>query len=172
MYDRVKMQHNSLGFHIGRSSRAVSRLLNLAFTAAGFDVTSEQWRVLVNLWVHDGLTQQELCDLIVQEKTGVSRLVSGLEKRGLVIRKLDPKDKRTRRVHLTDRGRSLQDGLMTLAKRIQAEAQAGIAPEELETCKDVLRRLYQNLQNLQNEYGDEQPRQTINAQPHTPSARG
>lgn len=150
MYDRVKMQHDSLGFHLGRTSRAVARMLNLAFAEAGYEVTSEQWRVLVNLWVHDGLTQQELCDIIVQEKTGVSRLVSGLEKRGLVVRKLDPKDKRTRRVHLTPRGRSMQDGLMALAKHIQAEAQAEIAPEELETCKDVLRRVYLNLQQLQN----------------------
>ena len=125
MSERSKLQQDSLGFQVGRTARAISRVINLHFSEAGFDVTSEQWRVLVNLWVHDDLTQQELCDILIQEKTGVSRLVSGLEKRGLVVRMLDPQDKRTRRIHLTPRGRSLQNGLMAIVVNIQAHGQAG-----------------------------------------------
>ena len=39
----------SLGYAMGRATRTMGALVNHNFAAAGFDVTCEQWSVIVNL---------------------------------------------------------------------------------------------------------------------------
>ena len=53
---------------------------------AGYDVTCEQWSVLVNLGKKNGQSQQELAGLICKDKTSVTRLIDNMEKHSLVVR--------------------------------------------------------------------------------------
>jgi DNA-binding MarR family transcriptional regulator len=51
------------------------------------------------------LSQQELADRLMLEKSTVSRMVADLEQKGLVERERDPANRRTYRLRLTDKGR-------------------------------------------------------------------
>jgi DNA-binding MarR family transcriptional regulator len=53
------------------------------------------------------LTQQELGELLGLEKSTVSRLVSGMEGRGWLIRERDPHNRRFTRLRLTADGRTI-----------------------------------------------------------------
>jgi DNA-binding MarR family transcriptional regulator len=52
------------------------------------------------------LSQQELADRLVLEKSTVSRMIADLENKGLVERERDPANRRTYRLRLTDEGRA------------------------------------------------------------------
>lgn len=52
------------------------------------------------------LSQQELADRLVLEKSSVSRMAAELERKGLLARERDPDNQRQYRLRLTDRGRS------------------------------------------------------------------
>jgi DNA-binding MarR family transcriptional regulator len=52
----------------------------------------------------DGLRMSDLCDDVLLTQAGISRLVSRLEKRGLVERSDDPDDARAQRICLTALG--------------------------------------------------------------------
>lgn len=119
--------------------------LNRNFVAAGLQITVEQWRVLINLREKDGLTQNELSKRLLQEKTGISRLIDGLEKRKLVVRVPDQLDRRSRRIYLSRLGKSLQDAFIREVMKTLDKAQEGIAEEEMEMCKKVLRHVFENL---------------------------
>ncbi|MBI1928890.1 MarR family transcriptional regulator, partial [Candidatus Poribacteria bacterium] len=83
----------SLGYIVNRAARAVLNRLNRNFAEAGHDATAEQWRILVHLWHQDGQRQQQLADIICQDKTSITRLINGLEKRNLVVRIPDTIDR-------------------------------------------------------------------------------
>jgi len=90
----------SLGYLTHRAARDLANDLGRRFAAADLPLTVEQWRVLTRLWGRDGQTQQDLAQGLMQEKTGISRLVDGLESRSLVVRSRDGQDHRKRRIYL------------------------------------------------------------------------
>jgi DNA-binding MarR family transcriptional regulator len=108
------------------------------FAESGIAITVEQWRVLVPLCKLDGLTQGKLCELLSQEKTGVSRLVAALEKRGLVRREACREDRRVKYIYITDAGRALVEASVDIAVESRDLLSAHIPEEDLAVCKRVL----------------------------------
>ena len=76
----------SLGSIVRRAERAMINRLNQKFNSSGYDITTEQYRVLVTLWNNDGQKQQELAEATYKNKTTLTRLINNLEKRNLVVR--------------------------------------------------------------------------------------
>ena len=63
-------------------------------------MTRAQGVILARLSRQPGMTQNEMAGLCEVEPITVGRLVDRLEARGLVERRLDPADRRIRRLHL------------------------------------------------------------------------
>ena len=135
----------SLGYVMGRAARSLGTRLNRNFTQDGYDVTCEQWGVLVNLWHKNGQTQQELAGMTCKDKTSMTRLIDGLEKRKIVVRTPDKVDRRQKRIYLTDKGKEFQQKLLTIVQKTLAEAQEYINAKVMAVCKKVLGRVYENL---------------------------
>lgn len=66
---------------------------------------------LHDLDVAEGLSQQELATRLRLDKSTVSRLVAGLERRGLLVRERSPHNRRVVELFLTERGRALHRDL-------------------------------------------------------------
>lgn len=135
----------SLGYVVGRAGRAMANRLNHNFEKAGYDVTCEQWAVLMNLWHKNGQNQKELAGITCKDKTSITRLLDGLEKKNFVVRTPGKKDARQKFIYLTDQGKAFQQELLKLVKQTLAEAQKGIKARDLKVCKDVLRQVTHNL---------------------------
>jgi len=136
----------ALGHLMGRTTRAMSRMLQNIITSAGYDITIEQWVIIVNLNRKNGQFQQQLADNTYKNKTSVTRMISALQKNGLVERIPDPKDLRQKRIFLTQKGGQLYKKLRPLAIKVQEMATLGIEPEEMEYCKNILLKIYANLE--------------------------
>jgi MarR family transcriptional regulator, organic hydroperoxide resistance regulator len=136
---------DSLGYIMGRAARSLGTRLNRNFIEAGYDVTCEQWSVLVNLWHKNGQTQQELAAMTCKDKTSMTRLIDGLEKRKIVVRTPDKIDRRQKHIVLTEKGKDFQQELLKIVKKTLSEAQADIDDKDLAVCKNVLGRVYENL---------------------------
>jgi len=136
----------ALGHLMGRTTRAMSRMLQNIITSAGYDITIEQWVIIVNLNRKNGQFQQQLADNTYKNKTSVTRMISALQKNGLVERIPDPKDLRQKRIFLTKKGGQLYKKLRPLAIKVQEMATLGIEPEEMEYCKNILLKIYANLE--------------------------
>ena len=136
---------NSLAHLMGRTSRAVLNRVQKSFTSAGHPVTVEQWLLLVNLRNRDGQLHQELADNTYKDKTTVTRLLDGLEKKGLVERVAGEDDRRQKRISITGNGKELLKALGPLALETQSRSMQGIDPEELKICRNVLLKVYGNV---------------------------
>ncbi|MFP4528851.1 MAG: MarR family winged helix-turn-helix transcriptional regulator [Candidatus Kapaibacterium sp.] len=147
------MNHNpdindALGAHLGYAARAMKNALNRKFNRMGFNITFDQWHLLLFLWIADARPQKELAELCHKDKATLARLAGGLERRGLIRRSADPRDKRSRIVSLTDEGRELEQQLMPEAMEVMSRATDGISDEEVIVLKSLLIRVCDNLAKI------------------------
>lgn len=124
---------------------AWQRSLNEAFTRAGADIVLEQWVILVNLQQHNDAVQGSLADMLMRDKSFMTRIVDDLENRGLVQRRRDPSDRRCWRIHLTKKGNQFVNGLMDLVVQTSRQAESGLRRAQLDNSRTVLRRMFLNL---------------------------
>ena len=132
-------------FISGKASIAIARRLQKKFNLNGMNLTIEQWSVLYHLWKEDGKSQQELCHATFRDKPSITRLVDNLEKLNLVKRVGDEKDRRINKVFLTKTALRLQEQSMQLAEETLNEALEGVPAEQINMCKEVLQKVYDNL---------------------------
>ncbi|MCW3108038.1 MAG: winged helix-turn-helix transcriptional regulator [Segetibacter sp.] len=132
-------------FMTGMASTAVARRLQKNFKQAGIEITIEQWSVLYHLWKQNGLSQQELCNQSFRDKPSITRLVDNLEKLKLVKRVPSKDDRRINLVYLTEASKKLQDETMDMANQTLNEALEGVSNSDIEICKAVLQKVYENL---------------------------
>ena len=80
----------------------VARLMRTRFDcwARTYGMTRAQGVILARLSRQPGMTQNEMAGICEVEPITVGRLVDRLEARGLLERRLDPADRRIRRLHL------------------------------------------------------------------------
>jgi DNA-binding MarR family transcriptional regulator len=131
----------SIGFLAWKVARIFANDLAARFAEAGVRITVEQWRALLPAYKADGLTQGKLCDMLSQEKTGVSRLVAALEKHGLLRREPGDDDRRVKYIYITDKGRELVDFTIDIVLESRADIVRHVDPEEFAVCKRVLWQL-------------------------------
>lgn len=130
----------------GIANTAITRRLQKYFRDAGLEITIEQWSVLYHLWENDGLSQQDLCNLTYRDKPSVTRLIDNLEKQKLVKRVSSKEDRRKNIVTLTDNALTLQQSTFELANKTMDEALAGIKKADVAVIKEVLHKVFTNLQ--------------------------
>jgi DNA-binding MarR family transcriptional regulator len=132
-------------FVTGKASTAIARRLQKKFNTAGLNLTIEQWSVLYHLWKEDGISQQELCNATFRDKPSITRLVDNLERLQLVKRVASENDRRINKIHLTKQAIKLQEQTMELAEETLNDALSGVPTNQINLCKEVLQRVYDNL---------------------------
>jgi DNA-binding MarR family transcriptional regulator len=145
MHSYFSQRENSLGYLTSTVARLLGNRAAKRFADAGLELTVEQWTLLVMLWDRDGLTQQDLADGLILEKSSVSRALTGLERHGWVRRVRDCEDARLRRVMLTDKARAAYDQSINITKNLLREAQEALSPQEQATLRRLLLRVLQTL---------------------------
>lgn len=136
---------NAIGFWIHRVYQASRNEMYRVFREHGEDVTPEQWAVLIRLWERDGVTQTELSESTFRDGPTMSRILDGLQARGLLERRADARDGRVRLIHLTRSGRELKRKLVPLVRALVRKMVRGVDVAELETTRAALRRMFENL---------------------------
>jgi len=129
------------------AAAAIARRMQKNFRAAGLEITIEQWSILYHLWKEDGLNQQQLCDKTFKDKPSITRLIDKLVKLNLVERKVSEIDKRVNYIFLSSIAKNLQEQTIEIANQTMDEALVGITKNEIETVKNVLQKVYDNLNN-------------------------
>lgn len=144
MSERLALQDNTLYF-IGEIEKMVRNRLVRVIREQGYDISPEQFTILVLLWYNDGMTQSELIEKVGRDKTTVSRVLSRMLKNKLISRADDPDNRRINRIHITPKGKAIQDVLIGKAGPIYLQAMDGVEPTDAEVANKVLRRIFNNL---------------------------
>ncbi|MBC6462149.1 MarR family winged helix-turn-helix transcriptional regulator [Actinomadura sp. HBU206391] len=85
---------------------------------------------LAQLWRADGLSSAELAARTGVSPPAVTKVVTGLERSGLVRRERDPADARLVRIWLTDAGRALREPITEIWYAAERDFWNGLSDEE------------------------------------------
>ena len=112
----------------------------------GHGVNTGQFPVLLRLWEEDGITQASLVEELAVEQPTMAGTLKRMERDGLIKRVADPNDGRRSHIHLTRRGRALEDALVTSARETNAVALAGLSAAESAQFMKLVKRMIENLE--------------------------
>lgn len=129
-----------LGLLVARLARVWRRKADQTLSAHGLsEATAHPLLILSRGGAN--VRQGVLAEEMGLEGPSVVRLIDLLAAEGLVERREDPTDRRAKILHLTPLGEAKANEIKRVMRRVRAELMKGIAPAELATAFDVLRRI-------------------------------
>ena len=108
-------------------------------------MTRAQWVLLAWLERRPGITQNDLAALVEVEPISIGRLVDRLEARSLVERRLDPRDRRVRRLHLRAAASPLLEIIHAYRARLSTLMTEGIDEADVTRVASALARMKSNI---------------------------
>jgi len=138
--------NDSFGFIVVKTGRLIENKLKSNFEVEKIDITPQQWSVLTFLWNEDVISQQRIADSFSKDKTSVTRLLTNMEKNGLIKREIDKRDKRNKKILLTEKSKRLKQDSIKIAEKTLIDALDGIDHDQLKLCRKVLKKINQNLE--------------------------
>jgi DNA-binding MarR family transcriptional regulator len=112
-------------------------------------LTLPMWRVLAAVHKEGSLRAGELAKETGLEPSKISRLLGAMASEGLIARRHLEEDARAVMVHLTGEGRNLIKIIVPQALHVERLAFDGFTTEEIALLEDMLRRLQENVEQLE-----------------------
>lgn len=137
----------SLREHTGYLITDVARLYRTALDRKmlRFDLTRSQWWLISFLIYFDGITQQQLADLMDVGKAGVTKLLDRLEQKGMVKRVSDSTDARQKRVFLSEHVKPLAVEVDHEITAVADTSLKALTTEEVAQFNKLITKIRQNL---------------------------
>ncbi|ARE39353.1 transcriptional regulator [Rhodovulum sp. P5] len=129
----------SAGFLANHMARLFEK--GLARRIAPLGLAPAQFMVLLELWREEGLTQRDLVSRLDVEQATMANTLARMERDGLITRTGDEKDRRIRRVFLTDTARAMEAPATAAAAAQNAEAMAALSPNEQAALMALMTRV-------------------------------
>jgi DNA-binding MarR family transcriptional regulator len=110
-------------------------------------MSSSQWRVIGVLKAYGALSIGEIVEATLMEQPTISRVVSRLEKSGLVTRRPSTRDSRMALISLTNSGLEVFRQIIPAAMRHQELALEGIGRKEIAQLIATLEKIEDNIES-------------------------
>jgi MarR family transcriptional regulator, transcriptional regulator for hemolysin len=135
---------NSIGFIVNRSAKTFVKALDTELRER-VGVTFGQWKLIVMLVNENGSTQKEIADRLGLEGPTLIPIIDKMEEERLVVRKVDPADRRNNRIYRTEKADELWDRMIECALKIREVSLRGIPEQDVNVMRKVLEKISQNL---------------------------
>lgn len=135
----------SLGYMTIAANRLLNAHLRRKMVQAGIDLTAEQWGVLVELLNRGGLSQDELAQAACVDKSSMSRVLAGMERKGLICRQTDPADARRNIITASDKADEIKGRSKSVAQGVLDLALSEVSTEDHLVCLKVLASVIKTL---------------------------
>lgn len=97
---------------------------------------------------NNGISLIELTNLVHFDKANTTRVISELELKGLVTRKVDEKDTRKYKIYLTEKAKELEKFILNSKLKLNKIAFEGVSNKEKEVFEQTLEKIIENLNNI------------------------
>ena len=133
---------------IGLTSKLLGIYINDNLQLQGQKLTRNQFIVLKILSKRDGICQNDLAFITERDKTSLTRLISSLEAKGMVKRKIADDDHRKKMIFVTKKGvHNLQEA-WPIMTNLEDKIAKGIDSNELANILSLLDKVQNNILSL------------------------
>jgi DNA-binding MarR family transcriptional regulator len=124
---------------VARACHAVERAIAVALTP--LELKPAQLDMLMNLYRHPGMSQHDLARKLLVGRSNITMLLPQMEKRKLLKREGDAKDKRIMRLTLTADGEKLLMKALKIHTALIEKAMSQSTPDECDLIGEQMRRI-------------------------------
>jgi DNA-binding MarR family transcriptional regulator len=137
-----------LPYRLSVTSNRVSRLFARRYADA-FGISIPEWRVVAVVGRFGTLSPSAVGEQAAMDKVKVSRAAASLVARGLLKQAQDPQDGRGRLLSLTRKGVAVHQGVVPLARELEASVAAGLSRSEWMALQKALVKLNAHVQEVE-----------------------
>ena len=142
-----KSYDQSIGHLTSKTSKKIIHYVNSKLEK--FDLTTEQWAVLLRLSKQDKINQKLLAALSGKDQPTLTRILDILMRKALIERHPSSEDRRSFSVHITNKGLVLTKKVAPLLEDVFKDLLNDISDEKLNIYTEVLLHIDENIDNLQ-----------------------
>ncbi|AKN33327.1 MarR family transcriptional regulator [Clostridium carboxidivorans P7] len=133
----------SIGMSINYVNKKIQRYLSINLEK--YDITTEQWAVLLKLVEKEGINQKLLSKEVEKDQATLTRILDILERKSLIIRKKSPEDRRAFLIYTTDKGKEVKEEVYPFIEKLFKNMICGIPKDELDLFVGVLSKINENM---------------------------
>jgi len=135
----LEVRDTCLCLHAQRAARVLARRFDEAMKPVG--ITSGQFSLLISLNRPEPPSIGSVANLLAMDRTTLTANLKPLQRRGLVTVEPDPKDRRSRRLALTEAGHAVLAAAVPIWTAVHAEVEGALAGADPEGLRADLRAL-------------------------------
>lgn len=113
---------------------------------AGLDITIDQWLVLNTIESDPGVSQLEIAEKVFKDAASVTRIIDLLIKKGYLLRRSHPVDRRRFTLDLTGEGKTLVKQVNRISEENRRIGLKGLSDADLEQLRGTLSTIINNCQ--------------------------
>ena len=129
----------AIGKHIGEIHRSSCIYFGKKFKR--FGIGAGQYLFLLNLYKHDGITQEELAQKVKLDKGTTARAIKKLEDQGYVKRVKKENDRRAYKLEVTEKAEQIKKDVYVIMNEWENEVRKCLANEESQELENLLNKL-------------------------------
>ena len=133
------------GFYITQIKQLQDRIFERLLLENGIEISGGQGRILFILWKTDHLTISEISKETSLAKNTVSVVINGMVNKGIVERKINPRNRRQAIVSLTEYAKSLQTRFEAVSQQMNSLFYHGFSEKEQRQFEQYLARILETL---------------------------
>lgn len=132
----------SIGRYISHLHRVGANFLSKEYEK--YDIGSGQYQFLIQLYLQDGISHDELTEKISVDKATTTRAIKKLESSGYVQTIINPEDKRKYLIYLTDKAVAVREEIIDISLKWNHQLVGNLSSEELDLLFVLLRKIARN----------------------------
>jgi len=144
---KIEMEDkNDLMEGVGRVWLLMKRFARKRIAELDIGLTFDQMIVLFSLHNNEGMKIGDIADMTDRDRTTTSRMITGLEKKSLVLRVSDREDHRQKLIYLTRSAKELLDSMRSTREQFAKTVFNGISQADIEKTAEILKKVADNLE--------------------------
>lgn len=137
-----RYETESIGRYISHFHRLGATFLAKEYEK--YHIGSGQYQFLIQLYLQDGISHDELTDKVSVDKGTTTRAIKKLEEAGYVTTAVNQQDKRKYLISLTPKARAICDEIMEISFKWNHALVGSLTQEELDILFVLLRKMARN----------------------------
>ena len=134
-------------YTLEKSIKTYRQFAQKRISEKGYNVTIDQWLVLKILHDNEGITQQQLAEIVFKDYASVTRIIELLVNKKYIQRDFHSSDRRRFELTLSAEGKKLLLKIQDDIDENRSKALKGISKSETETVRKTLNKIISNCTN-------------------------
>lgn len=143
---RFSSPEQSIGYRYAHIFRKISTLFSIQLKP--YDITPEQWSVLYQVYLEEGINQKEIARRTEKDQPTVTRILDVLDKKHFITRSIDTTDRRAFLIHATESAKKLILDTIPLEIELNNNLVSGVTDEQLQLLQQVMQQIQHNIEQI------------------------